>query len=236
MTDTATTLVSVQSEFQRVEIRAHEQFGNQLWLDGDLQISEADASYNTAMVCPLLMLEHCERVVILGGGDGGVLHELGLRFDEAQRPQPAAKMVDIDPVVMDLCDRHLPRLCGDVFRRRRDDIVVGDAFAFIDEQRNLDAVIYDLTMDPVREQQSRAEFIAETLERIDAALRPGGMLTMQCCGHGLNNPDDARDRELLIGEIRAALHARFEPVVEQDVLVPSYEDLWTFAAAFKPAA
>ncbi len=28
----------------------------------------------TAMVAPLLTLEHCLNVAILGGGDGGVLH------------------------------------------------------------------------------------------------------------------------------------------------------------------
>lgn len=230
------TLERVRSPYQLVEIRAHPLYGNQLVIDGDLQISESDGSYNTAMACPTLTLSECGRVAILGGGDGGVLNELLHRFADAGRPVPETTLVDIDPVVMELSERHLPKLCGDAFASPNAEVLAADAFDWIARQRDLDAVIYDLTMDPVRDDMDRDEFIRDTLERIAAALRPGGMLTMQCCGHGLADPRDARDREQLLGEIREALRARFDQVVEQDVLVPSFEDLWTFATAIKPPA
>lgn len=225
---------AVQSPYQLVEIAEHPVYGRQLVLDGDLQISESDAAYNVAMVAPLLRLDSVERVVILGGGDGGVLRELLHSFDQAGRPVQQATLVDIDQAVIDLSREHLPRLCGDAFEHPRAEVLVGDAFEYIADQRDLDAVIYDLTMDPVREEQPRPEFIAEILDKVEDSLRPGGVFSMQCCGVGLNNEADRADRQALLGEIRAAVDARFRGRIEQDVLVPSYEDLWTFLCAVKP--
>lgn len=75
------SLERCQTRRQLVEIRRHPVYGNQLIIDRDLQISESDAAYNTAMIAPLLKLADCRQVAILGGGDGGVLHEFidGLR-------------------------------------------------------------------------------------------------------------------------------------------------------------
>ncbi len=231
----ATTLLADEhTGLQHVIVSRHPRFGGQLFLDDDLQISESDVAYGVAMTSPLLALRRLERVAILGGGDGGVLNELIRTFEPLDTLPSELTMVEIDARVMQLSREHLPALCGDAFDSTHANIVIGDAFAWIARARDLDAVIYDLTMDPVREGQSRAEFITGIIGHIARALRPGGMLSMQCCGHGRDDAIDRALRREVLPLIREAVDAHFVERCEQDVLVPSYQDLWTFLSARKP--
>lgn len=232
--DGSLALVEENTGLQQLRIVRHPVFGGQLYLDGDLQISESDAAYGVAMVSPLLELRQLERVAILGGGDGGVLGELLRSLEPLDHAPAELTMIEIDARVIERCREHLPGVCGDAFDSPRAKVVVGDAFAWIAQARGLDAVIYDLTMDPVRENQSRAAFISEIVANIAAALRPGGVFSMQCCGHGRADAADREERRRLLPLIREAVDAHFEHRCEQDVLVPSYRDLWTFLSARKP--
>ncbi len=217
-----------QTKWQLVEILAHPVYGNQLVIDGDLQISESDFAYNTAMTAPLLTMSDCRNVAILGGGDGGVLNELLSSFDRIAKPIDRVTLIDIDAAVIDLCRRWMPRFCKKAFEDPRANVIVGDAFDWIDKARNLDAVIYDLTMEPVREGISRNAFIQDILNKIYNSLRPGGILSMQACGEWLE------DREELLKELRDNLNKHFEDQQEQVVIVPSYIEKWTFMSARKP--
>src|SRR5690606_720569 len=191
--------------------------------------------YTTLSRSPLLSLRRLERVAILGGGDGGVLNEL-LRTLEPLGALPAElTMVEIDPRVMALSREHLPALCGDAFDSPHARIATADAFACIPPPPDPDAVLYDLTMDPVREGQDRGAFITGIIGHIARALRPGGMLSMQCCGHGREDAADRATRREVLPRIRAAVDAHFSDRCEQDVLVPSYRDLWTFLSARRRA-
>lgn len=232
--DGSVLLADEHTGLQQIRIARHPVFGGQLYLDGDLQISESDAAYGVAMVSPLLELRQLERVAILGGGDGGVLGELLRSLEPLDHVPAELTMIEIDARVIELCREHLPAVCGEAFDNPRAHVVVGDAFAWIAQARGLDAVIYDLTMDPVRENQSRAAFITDIVAKIASALRPGGVFSMQCCGHGRADAADRDERRRLLPLIREAVDAHFENRCEQDVLVPSYRDLWTFLSARKP--
>ena len=217
------------TDWQQVEIYRHPVYGGQLVIDGDLQISESDFAYDTAMTAPVLTLAECRRVGILGGGDGGVLRELLTASERLSRPVEQAVLVDIDATVIELCREHLPALCGDAFDDPRAQVIVGDAFAWVDQARELDAVIYDLTMEPVRDDMAREAFIHETLARVRNSLRTGGIFSMQACG------ELEPDREQLLEEIRRGVHEHFNECREQTVMIPSYGELWTFIAARKAA-
>lgn len=226
-----TLLADEQTGFQHAVVSRHPRYGAQLFLDDDLQISEADTAYGVAMASPLLALHRLERVAILGGGDGGVLNELIRTLEPLDAMPRELTMIEIDPRIMELSREHLPALCGDAFDSPHARIVTGDAFAWIARARDLDAVVYDLTMDPVREGQSRAEFITGIIGHIACALRHGGVLSMQCCGHGREDAADRATRREVLPLIRTAVDAHFVDRCEQDVLVPSYRDLWTFLSA-----
>ena len=230
---TSSPVADVRSPYQHIRIVAHPVYGHQLFLDGDLQIAESDNAYNTAMTAPLIGMGDMRHVVILGGGDGGVLNELIKVTEQADNHLKKATLIDIDGEVIALCRRHLSRLCEDAFDHPRAEVIVGDAFAYLDQASGLDGVIYDLTMDPVREGQTRREFIAEIFDKVDRALRPGGVFTMQAAGKGEFDPEEEVRNRALLEDIRPALAERFETVLEQDVFIPSFEMLWTFLSARK---
>jgi spermidine synthase len=219
----AVTLERIQSPYQLIEITSHPVYGNQLVIDGDLQISEADLAYNVAMVSPLMTLGDFRHIAILGGGDGGVLNEV----------LEKTILVDIDGVVVDLSRKYLPKLCGDGFAHPQAEVVISDAFEFVAQARGLDGVIYDLTMEPVREEQKRSDFIAEVVALVAESLRPGGVLSMQCCGEGEGNPELMAESRELFQEIRSEVSRHFTSPVQQQVMIPSYQELWTFLSATK---
>ncbi|KAA2285730.1 spermine synthase [Arenimonas fontis] len=226
-------LAELHSGLQHIRIVRHPAFGGQLYLDGDLQISESDTAYGVAMTSPLLGMERLERVAILGGGDGGVLQELLRSLEPLGKLPRELYLIEMDAQVIRLSREHLPAVCGDAFDSPNVRVITGDAFDWIAQAHDLDAVIYDLTMDPLREGQSRSAFITGIIAGIGQALRPGGLLSMQCCGHGLHDPRDRSLRREVLPLIHVAIDRHFAGRCEQDVLIPSYRDLWTFLSARK---
>lgn len=228
------TLESIKSDYQILEIRHHPVYGHQLLIDGDLQISESDHAYNVAMTAPLAGLGDLDRVLILGGGDGGVLNELLQMVERDGRQLERAIMVDIDEEVLRLSREYLPGICGEAFTHPRGQVIVDDAFNYIKNYRGLDAVIYDLTIDPVREERTRQEFIEDMVARIAESLKPGGIVNMQCCGTRSYDPQTGVVREELLQEVYSALEKKqFIKINEQRVWVPSFEEMWTFVSARK---
>ena len=67
-----------QTPFQHIEIVETEQYGRLLILDGVFQTSVKDEWTYHEMIAhvPLMMHPHPERVLIIGGGDGGVAREV----------------------------------------------------------------------------------------------------------------------------------------------------------------
>ncbi|MBK1735279.1 spermine synthase [Halorhodospira abdelmalekii] len=205
-----------RSAYQEIVIAHDPVTGHLLYLDDDLQIAEADEPYNQAIISPLVSSGALGEVLILGGGDGGVLRA-ALDAGAAR-----AVLVDIDAEVIELAKRYLPTLCGDAFERPGAEVVVGDAFAHLDAAECWDGIVYDLTMDPIRDDQPRTEYIREILGKISKRLRPGGVMSMQCCG-----TDEPGLRE----EIRAGLAATFSEWGDWEARVPSFDVPWIFAWA-----
>lgn len=210
----------LESDYQRIVIAYDPAYGHVLYLDDDLQIAESDHAYNQAMIEPIAQAGLLDRVLILGGGDGGVLKAA------VHNRAREATLVDIDSKVVELARKYLPGLCEDAFDAPNARVIIGDAFTWLDEAAGYDAIVYDLTMEPVREHQTRLEFIEEIVGRIAASLKPEGMLTMQCCSE--HQPE-------LRSEIHDALSRHFTAVSDHPVEVPSYHERWIFANARYPA-
>ena len=205
-----------RSAYQHIVIAYDPSVGHLLYLDDDLQIADADTAYNQAIISPLVNRDAYAQTLILGGGDGGVLR--GLLDAGANR----AVLVDIDGEVIELAKRYLPNLCGDAFERDGAEVIVGDAFAYLDAPESWDGIVYDLTMDPIRQEQPRTEYIREIFSKINQRLRPGGVMSMQCCG--ANEPD-------LREQIRAGLAESFPEWDDWEANIPSFDVPWVFAWA-----
>ena len=142
------TLFEGKSQYQDIAIYENDSLGRVLTLDGIIQITECDEFvYQEMMVhVPIFSHENPENVLIIGGGDGGILREV-LRHKGIKR----IVMAEIDQMVVDACVEHMPRVnnAGKVYKDPRTQLIVGDAFAFVkDTDLKFDVVIIDST-DPV---------------------------------------------------------------------------------------
>ncbi|UCH85101.1 MAG: adenosylmethionine decarboxylase [Candidatus Latescibacterota bacterium] len=210
---------SNRSRFQQIDIIENENFGRMLFLDRDLQIADRDASlYNSSLVSPIARENiTLDRVAILGGGDGGVLSEL-LRHEPG-----SVVLVDIDGDVIEASKTHLRSICGDSFERPNVTVKIEDANDFLKRESGFDAIIYDLTMFPEALTRSeRTEFLSGIFSKISKSLKPGGMVTMQCCSEF-----DGKTKELLC-EI---LSENFADIVFETTFIPSFCERWMFASA-----
>jgi spermidine synthase len=162
-----------KTDFQELTIFETPAFGRVLALDGIIQTTERDEFiYHEMLVhVPLIAHGRAKRVLIIGGGDGGVLREV-LRHSVDH-----ATMVEIDGQVIDLCREHLPGLSAGAFDDPRARVLVDDGIRFVaDTAETFDAIIVD-SSDPVgpNEVLFTDAFYADCRRR----LTPGGVLITQ---------------------------------------------------------
>lgn len=210
-------LLETKSPYQKIEVIRNNNFGKMLFLDGDLQLAESDVHiYNQTMVEPLRG-HPLGRVAILGGGDGGVLHEL-LREDPEH-----VTLVDIDRQVLAVSREFFPEVCGGSFDQPNVDIIIDDANNYLETAHDLDAVIYDLTTDPeLLTRKDKKTFLADMFNKVQRSMREGAVLSMQCC-----SDFDAMSREI----VQEVLGTHFRDVQFRTVFIPSFCEPWVFAAA-----
>ena len=75
-------------------------------------------------------------VLILGGGDGGLLKELL----ELENPPKNVTMIELDDVVMEACSRHMWTVCGQYLDKDKRcgqnyEVITGDAFNYIHKMK-----------------------------------------------------------------------------------------------------
>jgi spermidine synthase len=134
------------SEFQHTQIVDSNKYGRMLLLDGIVQTTEKDEFIYHEMMVHVPMLSHPgpEKVLIIGGGDGGILREV-LRYKSVRM----ATMVEIDPGVIDLCKKYLPTINNGAFEDSRTNLIISDGAAFVEESgEKFDVVIVD-SCDPI---------------------------------------------------------------------------------------
>lgn len=98
-------LYSGESEFQRIDVFESPEFGRFLTLDGYMMLTEKDEFiYHEMMVhVPMAVHPNVKNVLVIGAGDGGVVREL-VRYDTIEH----IDMVEIDPMVVQVCREYLP--------------------------------------------------------------------------------------------------------------------------------
>ncbi|MGB9893738.1 MAG: spermidine synthase, partial [Candidatus Saccharicenans sp.] len=99
-------LYEKKSAFQKIEIIENDFYGRVLFLDGLVQTTERDEFfYHEMLVHPALACHpRPEKVLIIGGGDGGALREV------LRHPVKKAWLVEIDQEVIRACQKYFPWL------------------------------------------------------------------------------------------------------------------------------
>lgn len=137
-----TTLYEDKSEEQHLILIETESYGRVLILDGYVQVTEKDNYIYHEMLTHVPLLSHgsAKDVLVIGGGDGGMVKEV------LRHPGVVATMVEIDKDVVDFSQQYLPEICGDAFSNPRLDLQIADGAAFVkNTDKKFDVIIVDST-------------------------------------------------------------------------------------------
>lgn len=166
-------LFSGKSEFQRIDIFESEEYGRFLTLDGYMMLTEKDEFVYHEMITHVPMAVHpCVKdVLVIGGGDGGVLREL-VKYDTIER----IDLVEIDKMVIDVCKEYLPSVAC-CFDDERLTVYYEDGLKYIRRCANMyDLIIVDST-DPFG--PGEGLFTREFYGSCSNALREDGIMVNQ---------------------------------------------------------
>lgn len=166
-------LLNVKSPYQDILLVETGEYGRMMILDGAIQITERDEFCYSEMMAHVALSSHPDprRVLIVGGGAGGVLREV-LRHKSVEK----ATLIDIDEEVINASKRFLPTISA-ALEDPRADVKPMDAMVYIKAAKEeFDVAIVDST-DPV-------EFAAGLFESpfyrdIHNALKKDGMVVAQ---------------------------------------------------------
>ncbi len=166
-------LYSGKSEFQRIDVFESPEFGRFLTLDGYMMLTEKDEFIYHEMITHVPMAVHpnVKKVLVIGAGDGGVVREL-VRYHDIEH----IDMVEIDPLVVEVCKKYLPQTACR-FDDPRLDLHFEDGLRFVRFKENeYDLIIVDST-DPFG--PGEGLFTKEFYGNCYKALKDDGILINQ---------------------------------------------------------
>ncbi len=134
-----------KTEFQDLVIFDNPAFGRVLALDGVIQTTEKDEHFYHEMMAHVAIVAHgaAKNVLIIGGGDGGVLREA------LKHKNITPTMVELDRSVVDMCKKYMPSLSDGAFDDPRTELIITDGIKFMAEtDRKFDIIMVDST-DPI---------------------------------------------------------------------------------------
>ena len=171
--ETTEHLYTARSPYQQIDIYQTAHCGKLMLLDGIIQFTEYDEFAYQEMLAHLPLFAHpCpERVLVIGGGDGGILREIA-KHDCVKR----IDLCEIDAMVIEAAKKFVPSMsCG--FDDPRVAVHIADGSKFVaDKESEYDVIIVDST-DPVGPGESL--FNAEFYSKMKRALKPDGVIASQ---------------------------------------------------------
>ncbi len=184
-------------------------FGNFMTLDGVVQVTQKDEFiYHEMMTHPLfLALNNPTDILVIGGGDGGILREV-LKHPEVQQ----VDFVEIDERVIEICRQYFPTISSGSFDDPRVNTIIADGAQFVaTTNKNYDAIIVD-SSDPIG--PSAALFRAGFYKNILRSLKEQGLFIRQT-GSSFLQQEELSEQYLTVKDI-------FPVATVQIACVPTY--------------
>ena len=148
-----------------------------LFQNGTLSFSYPDPpAAEAAAHLPLAQHPRPRRVLVLGGGLGGVVAEV-LRHPSVQR----VSYVELDPLVVDSALRHLPPAATRCLAGPRVEVLRGDARAFLKRSAGRYDVAINAQGPPTTAQGNRT-YTLEFFRELAGVLAPGGVAAFRAAG------------------------------------------------------
>ena len=161
--------------YQKIQIADTLEYGHLLILDGVFQTSVKDEWTYHEMIShvPLMLHPNPERVLIIGGGDGGVAREV-CRHDCVKQ----VDLCDIDGRVIELSKEYFPTIASALLDPpEKLHVHVGDGIAFAKSVKDFyDVIIIDCS-DPIG--PGEGLFTREFYKSAHEALREDGLIVQQ---------------------------------------------------------
>jgi spermidine synthase len=166
-------LFEEKTEHQDLIIFENEFFGRVMMLDGVTQTTDRDEFVYHEMISHVPIFAHgaAQKVLIIGGGDGGVLREV-LRHEDVE-----CTMVEIDASVVEMSKKYFPDHSDGAFENPRCNLVIADGLKFVKETEDrFDVIIVDST-DPIG--PGEVLFTSEFYKDCQRCLTENGILVTQ---------------------------------------------------------
>ena len=163
-----------KTEHQHLIIFENASHGRVMVLDGAVQVTLADEWVYHEMMAhvPLFALNEPKSVLVIGGGDGGILREV-LNHPTIK----VATLCEIDRTVIDMSIKHFPEVSAGAFDHAKTDIIIEDGVKFVGETNlRFDAILVDST-DPVG--PGAVLFTKAFYSACRRCLKKGGVLVTQ---------------------------------------------------------
>ncbi|KAF9476388.1 spermidine synthase [Pholiota conissans] len=162
-----------KSLFQDVLVFESETYGNVLVLDGVIKCTERDEFAYQEMIAHLPLASHPnpKKVLVVGGGDGGVVREV-LKHDTVEQ----VVLCDIDEAVVRVSKAYLPHMAA-LLTSPKVTVHIGDGFEFLASQEDTYDVIITDSSDPVG--PAAALFKKPYFQLLHGALTSGGHIATQ---------------------------------------------------------
>ncbi|GIQ67491.1 polyamine aminopropyltransferase [Xylanibacillus composti] len=214
------TLVVEQTDFQHLAIVDTVEFGRMLLLDGMVMTTVRDEFVYHEMVAHPALFTHPnpEHVLVVGGGDGGVIREV-MKHPKVKK----AVLVDIDGKVIEYSKKFLPEIAGELDNTRVE-VIVGDGYMHIHEHKQAYDVIMVDSTEPVG--PAVELFTKGFYQGISEALKEDGIFVAQT-----DNPWFKAD---LIRSVHRDVKEIFPITRVYGANIPTYPSgLWTFTMGSK---
>ncbi len=214
------TYVNEQTDFQQLDMIETEEFGTMLVLDGMVMTTVKDEFVYHEMVAHPVLFTHPnpEHVLVVGGGDGGVIREI-MKHPKVKK----AVLVDIDGKVIEYSKKYLPTIACELDNPRVE-VQVNDGFMHIHDHKNTYDVIMVDSTEPVGPAANL--FTKGFYQGIYESLKEDGIFVAQT-----DNPWFKAD---LIQSVNKDVKEVFPIVRVYSANIPTYPSgLWTFTMGSK---
>ncbi|MDC3416802.1 spermidine synthase [Aquibacillus salsiterrae] len=209
-----------KTDFQQLVMIETAEWGNMLVLDGMVMTTEKDEFVYHEMVAhvPLFTHPNPKHVLVVGGGDGGVIREV-LKHKSVEK----ATLVEIDGKVIEYSKKYLPDIAGELDNPRVE-VKVDDGFMHIAKSdKAYDVIMVDST-EPVGPAVNL--FSKGFYAGISKALKDDGIFVAQT-----DNPWFKAD---LIKQVYNDVKEIFPVTRLYTANIPTYPSgLWTFTLGSK---
>jgi len=213
---TARQFERFSSPFQTLEVHDTVPFGKLFRLDGHFMTSERDEFFYHENLVHVAAVAHPqpERVLIVGGGDGGSAEEI-LKHPSIK----SVTLAEIDLAVVDVARKYLGSVHRGAFDDPRLTLLIEDGFAYVrNSTEQFDLIVLDLTD---AGGPSTKLYTPEFYAACAARLAPMGAMTLHVASP-VAHPD----------RIRAALanlRVTFATVAPYLTSIPLYGGMWMMA-------